>query len=474
MKKKEGQFIAMHRFPISPVCLLTLWAVALYAGAMPASASGAAYRLNELYRIALERAERIQISREDLAIAELTREKALSVLRPRFSAVTSYKDYTEEENLAGALVQPTWESAYGVTVGQSFTLNGRELTALRIAETGIEKNRFDLDAVREGYLLAVATAFFDVAKAQKAVEIADANVRRLETHRSAVDRKLRLAEVPKTERFRTDAELAKATADRIEAENGQHLALAGLARLTGIEAEYDILEETGIADDLSAAGLDDLKAAALNARAEMKSLRLAEQIAGDRVKYSKGAFWPTVGIEGGWLQFGRSPKPALDESIYLGVAFDFKFYDGGLRRAEVREARSRQRQASHAASDTARAIAVEVEEAWRQLVTQRGIIASLASQRRYAEENYTAVRRLFDHGMANSVDVMDANTLLVTAQRQLTDARYTLRVARLKLRRAGGTFLAHVEQQLAGLDPGPGGDTMPSVDATGPFARQQE
>ena len=446
----------MHRFLMSPVCVLALWVVTALMGTLPAAAAGAAYRLSDLYRIALERAERIQISREDVAIAELTREKALSVLRPRFSAVTSYRDYTEEENLAGALVQPNWESSYGVTVGQSFTMNGRELTALRIAETDIAKNRHDLDAVREGYLMGVATTFYDVARAQKAVDIADANVNRLEAHRSAVDRKLRLAEVPKTELFRTDAELAKATADRIQAENGLHLALAGLARLTGIDTRYDIVEETVTDDETPAASLEALKIEAINSRAEMKSFKLAEQIAEDRITYSKGAYWPTVGIEGGWLQFGRSPKPVLDESVYLGVAFDFKFYDGGLRRAEVREAMSQRRQAAYAASDAARAIAVEVEEAWRELGTQQGIIASLESQRRYADENYTAVRRLFDHGMANSVDVMDANTLLVTAQRQLSDARYTLQVAQLKLKRAGGTFLDHVEKQLAGPDPGPG------------------
>lgn len=422
---------------------LCLWVAA------PASAGGDAYRLVDLYRLALERADRIQISRDDLAIARQTREKALSVLKPRFSAVTAYRDYTEDEVLSGSVVQPDWEGSYGIKVSQSFTLNGRELTALRIAETDIERYGYDLDAVREGYLLEVATAFYHLARAGKALDIADANLQRLQAHRDAVERKLRLAEVPRTELFRTDAELAKADADRIQAENTLRLARAALTRLVGVETEFEIVDDTGNPAGLPMAELDGIRAAAIENRSEIKGLRLQERAAEDRITYAKGAYWPTVGVEGGWQRFDRSPEPLLDESGYLGLSLDFQFYDGGLRKAEVQEARLRRRQAANALNETARSIAFEVEAAWSDVGTQRGVIVSLASQSRYAGENYEAVQRLFDHGMANSVDIMDANTLLVTAERELADARYRLRLALLKLDRAAGTFLAHVEAELA-------------------------
>jgi outer membrane protein TolC len=39
------------------------------------------------------------------------------------------------------------------------------------------------------------------------------------------------------------------------------------------------------------------------------------------------------------------------------------------------------------------------------------------------------------------VDVVDANTLLTTAERQLADARLSLALSRLELERATGSFL---------------------------------
>jgi len=48
------------------------------------STSEKVYSLNDLYKIALKESEKINISKENLYIAERTKERALSVLFPRF------------------------------------------------------------------------------------------------------------------------------------------------------------------------------------------------------------------------------------------------------------------------------------------------------------------------------------------------------------------------------------------------------
>jgi outer membrane protein len=57
------------------------------------------------------------------------------------------------------------------------------------------------------------------------------------------------------------------------------------------------------------------------------------------------------------------------------------------------------------------------------------------------------VSKQFKHGLANSVDVMDANTLLVTAERELINAKYNYQFAILKLKHATGTLLKTVASQ---------------------------
>jgi outer membrane protein len=406
------------------------------------------FTLDVCYRSALKHAEKIGIAREAVALAEYTRKQALSVLMPTVTAFGNYRRYREDKYDSGSLVQPEWEGSYGVKLGQSFTLNGRELTALRIAEQGIVKSRSDLDATTEAYLYTVASAFFDVAKTQQAEDIAQANVLRLTTHKAAVTTRLRLGDVAKTELFRTEAELASAEADLIQARNNLQLARSFLGRLIGVEGDFEIVEPGEARTDLNTGDLEPLKELALTHRADLMSLELDEDIAAKQVDYTSGAFWPRLSVEGAWTRIEQDPDPMLDESAYVGASLTFDLFDGGLRRAQVSEARATQRQARLNLEDSKRTVTIEVEEAWRNWKTQQGVITSFESQLRYATENYDAFTRLFEHGMANSVDVMDANTLLVTAERKLSESRYNLQLAVLGMERSAGVFLNSIRGRL--------------------------
>ena len=418
--------------------------------AAPASAltAGERYTLDACYTSALEHAEKIGIAREAVALAEYTRKQALSVLVPTLSAFGDYRRYSDDEYESGVLLQPEWESSYGLRLGQSFTLNGRELTALRIAEQGIEKSRTDLDATMEAYLFTVASAFFDVARARQAVAIAQANVVRLEAHKQAVTTRLKLGDVPKTELFRTQAELASAGADLIQTRNTQKLAHSFLGRLIGVETPIEIVEPEVSASDLESARLPALKKLAFDRRADLKSLALDQAIAAKQVKYTRGAYWPRLSVEGVYARIEQNPEAPLDQSSYVGASVTFDLFDGGLRRARVSESRVVQKQAMYSLEDARRTVAIQVEEAWRNWKTQQSVIQSFESQLLYATENYTAVTRLFVHGMANSVDVMDANTLLVTSERKLSESRYNLQIDVLGIERSTGVFLDGIRGRL--------------------------
>jgi len=66
----------------------------------------------------------------------------------------------------------------------------------------------------------------------------------------------------------------------------------------------------------------------------------------------------------------------------------------------------------------------------------------LNDQFTFARENYLAVARQFEFGLSNSLDVLDANALLVSAERKAASAIYNYRLAHLKLKKATGTLLA--------------------------------
>ena len=414
------------------------------------------YSLNDLYKLALERSERIKISEEDLYIAETNKDKAVSVLLPKLSAFGTYTRYSEDKiSSSGSIIQPDSSTSWGLRLDQSVSLSGREVAAFNISKENIEKSKYDLHSVKEEYLLSVSSAYYEVLKAKKALEITSSNVERLTRHRDASAIRLKVGEVTKTTLLRAEAELAGAQSEEIKARNWLQVTKAVLARIVGIEGDYD-LKET-LDNSQYAAGsqaVETLKQTAFSERVELKSFEFQKKIGEDQVRYAKGAYWPTLSVEGVYSKKDEDPKSSMlnKESVYGGLKFNFPFFEGGLRMAEVREAEAKKRQIMLAYEDRKKSIGIEVENAYLDLITQKGITEKFEAQAAYAEDNYKAVSKQFEYGIANSLDVMDANTLLVTAQRQLADAKYTYQLSILRLQRATGTLLKTAMSQESGVE----------------------
>jgi outer membrane protein len=428
--------------------ILTL--VLIYPPFLWAQEDKETYSLTDLYRIALKRSESIKIAEEDLFIAEKTKDKAKSVLIPKLSAFGGYTRFSEREIVIGRVIQPEWGSQWGLNVGQSFTLNGKELIAYRMTQKNIEKFRHDLHASKESFLFKVAQDYYSVIRAMENKQIAEANVKRLTKHRDAVVVRLKLGDLTKTALYRAEAELSSSRSLLISAVNNEKLARATLATSLEIPANINVSHPKFDESRFRYDSLEVLKKEALIDRAEMKSIEVEKSISKDQIRLTKSDYWPTISWEGNYSKFDQHPEELIfnDKSLSIGLKLDFLIYDGGLRRADVKETLSKNRQVELQREALEKQISIEVEEAYLFFVNQKSILDSLADQLKFARENYDAVIQQFEHGLANSVDVMDANTLLVTSEVELSDARYGYQLSVLGIERAKGAFLNGIKNDL--------------------------
>ncbi|MBU4371480.1 MAG: TolC family protein [Proteobacteria bacterium] len=412
--------------------------------ATPASLFAEEYSLDDLFRIALARSEKLKMAEENLAIAETGKDKAFSYLLPRLTATGGYTQYSEKKFTAtGGVLQPELAYTWGIRAEETVSLGGRELTALGISRQNVTKSRHDLTAVREDYLLRyVAVAYYNCLMARKNLDIADANLQRLQKHRDAAEQRLKIGEVTKTALLRAEGELSGAKSESLQAQNGLELALAVLASNAGIRVPYTLSEVHAAEEEIKDLPLFQQQAFA--ARADLKSLDVQKQIAADQIRIAEGASWPSLSLFGVYAGTDQSPAASNlnRESIYAGVALNFPFFDGGLRKADVSEAKSRERQAALQVEEMKKGIDIEVRSVYLDVVTQKGILRFLNDQLLFARDNYRAVERQFNFGLANSLDVMDANTLLVSAERKVASAIYNYQLSLLRMKKATGTLLA--------------------------------
>lgn len=422
------------------VLFVSCWA------ALPVSAEE--YTLSDLYGIALLRSERIEISRENVAFAELEKDRAIAALIPRLTAFGNYQRYTRDKyNDNNILIQPDTAQQRGVRMDQTFSLSLREFTVLSEARKDILRAGFDLAYVKEGYLLQVGQAYYNVLMARKGLDIAQSNLARVTRYRDAALTRLKVGEITKTVLLRAESELSGAKSDLVRARNTLALTETALSRLVGIAPGFSLKEEPF--RDVQVAPLPELKDTALSQRADLKSLGYQVKIAGQEVSYAKGAYWPNISIAGVYQKTGQDPEPSTlnRDSTYGALLFSFPFFEGGLRRAEVQEAKVRERQAILAYEDRKKTVDLEVESAYLELITSRGTIEFLQDQVAFAQDNHRAVTRQFDNGLASSIDVIDANNLLVSSEQQLAEARYSYQTSILAVEQATGTFMKEINEK---------------------------
>jgi outer membrane protein len=391
------------------------------------------YSLYELARLANIHSETIKIAKDDVYIAEQDVVRAFSVLIPRATAFGSINEY-KNDNISAPDTR-----VMGVKLTQSFTLNGKELIALDVSKKIIQGKKFSLESIRSQYFLQVAQAYYNILSAQRFLEIAQSDVNRLGTHRDAVKEHLSVGNVTKTDLYRAEAELSKSLTEQVIAENRVLQTKANLHNLVEIEDEFNLAKEDIKGIENYDCTLEDIQSYALKNRTEIKEAKKSLEIARKTIKFKKSDYWPTLSLEAGYketdIKYDFSPTAVKydTEDLYFKGELVFTLYDGGLRKAEIKQALADQRKSENALRLKEKQILLDSKTSFLVYQTAKSTLLNLKDELKSAKENYNAVQMQFKYGMANSIDIMDANTLLVTAQRKISDAKYTYYISVLQI-----------------------------------------
>ncbi|MFW5863716.1 MAG: TolC family protein, partial [Desulfohalobiaceae bacterium] len=124
-------------------------------------------------------------------------------------------------------------------------------------------------------------------------------------------------------------------------------------------------------------------------------------------------------------------------------------FTGGERKAKLEQARSRQRRSSFSLARLEREIKTQVRSAYLDIQTREQVVEHLKEEVQAASSNYQQVLAQYEQGMANSVDLVDAQAAFNEAESRLAQARFGLDLDQLRLLLALGTLerdLVHREE----------------------------
>lgn len=310
----------------------------------------------------------------------------------------------------------------------------------------VEATKADAETTRNQVSDTVARSYLACLRADAKLETERANV-------DLSDALLKLSNRQKTagtglaiEVTRAQVQLANDRQNLIVAENDRRKAVLQLLRSMGLNLDAHI----EFTDKLAYKPVDvgPMEAAidkARKERAELKAQARREEIAKLNYGSVKAERLPSLSAFGNYGTIGPEIVGALPTRS-VGITLKVPVFDGGRRDARRAESLSQLRQEEIRSRDVKQQVELDVRLALDSIKSAASQVDTARDGLALAENELAQARRRYEGGVANSIEVTDAQTRLDRARDNSIAALYNYNLARLDLATATGSIAEYLNQ----------------------------
>ncbi|HUK57182.1 MAG TPA: TolC family protein [Nitrospiria bacterium] len=434
----------------------------------PEPETGRAMGLEDLKRLALERNLGLKSSEADVLGAKAEARGRYADFFPKLSAEARYSRVGTAPRIqlpAGSfstapLLPPTQADVqtgvlanYGLrlTLEQPLFTGGAVYYAYQDARLGSTLAALLHQQNLQDLLLRVELAYWDILKTERLKDVAEQQVRDLTEHLRVVKASYDAGSVPFNEVLKTTVNKAEAEQRLLTAKNDAELARMTMNNLL----RQDLTTPLALAsreDQPESAELisyEDAVKIARELRPELAAGRTQIRTMEIRRKLAQSGYFPNVSALANYDRDKETPSILPENWEVLGV-LRWTFWEWGKTERDVERARLRLRQSELDLQAIEDRIALEVREQYLGAVEAKEKIGVARTAVEQAKENYRITDERFQAGVTTNTEVLDAESLLISAQANLTNAVYDFQSAKARLDRALG------RQVLSGSGEGEG------------------
>jgi outer membrane protein len=427
------------------VGLLSLAGSAQAQDAPPAQGVTLHLTLRGAVELALRQNPQVQIAALNLAESVQDKNVARSELLPQ--AKLEVSDSANRGNLEADfgrpfLGLPQHIGPYQVfAAGPQFSMSVLDLSLWRRwqgAGEDVRASDADREAVREQITLLVVSQYLgclraaaDVRAAQSRADLAKAlfdQANDLQQHGAGTG----------IDTLRANVELQNETQVLLVAQTTERTSLYGLAQLLNVDPNQTIeLDDALSFFETPDANIQQSLDAAYTARPEMRALQAQERAAADEKRATSESRWPSMRIVGNWDYEGLSTTTGIPAYDYA-VVFDVPIITGGRIHAENAIGDLELKKIAQQRQDLENQIAVDVKTAAAELASARSEVDVANQGVSLAQEEVHQARDRFSAGVANNIELIQAQDALARANNNQIAALYSYNQARADLARATG------------------------------------
>ncbi|MBK7863222.1 MAG: TolC family protein [Archangiaceae bacterium] len=332
---------------------------------------------------------------------------------------------------SNALVNSTSAS---LTLSQLVWDFGQTLNRYQSVRASAEATAEDERATRVSVAYQVRAAFF-AARAQKELLLVARETRaNQDRHFEQVQGFVEVGTRPPIDLAQAKTDRANARVQLISSQNGYASARAALNQAMGVEgpSDFDVSNDRLPPVEEEALPLEDLFAAALQGRPELRALDDRVRAAQQLVSAARGAFGPSISAVSGITGGGRDTDLSGNVTV-IGVSVSWNLFGGFADWGRVQEADANVTALLAQVDALRQQVRLQIEQAWLQVHSASESLTATEEAEGAARERLRLAEGRYETGVGNILELADAQLSLTNAAAQRVQADYNLSTARAQL-----------------------------------------
>jgi outer membrane protein len=329
---------------------------------------------------------------------------------------------------------------------QTTVLDFTTIRKYRASRTGLEAARADLNVTKDQVSEQVARAYLTSLREDAAFDTARANVELSEALEKLAQSQKDAGTGTGIEVTRAQVQLANDRQRLTVNENNRRRAVMQLLRAMGLNLNMEVeLSDKLAYQAVDTAAVEALLEAARKGRSDLKAQEQHQQTA--RMNYSavEAERLPSIAAFGDYGTIGREIVGAHPTHT-VGIQLKVPLFDGGRRAARKVESLAQVREEEIRTRDLGLQVELDVRLALDSLRSADSQVQTSRQGLTLAQSELEQAQRRYQAGVANSLEVTDAQTRLDRARANQVDALYSHNLARLELATATGAIQEYVQK----------------------------
>jgi outer membrane protein len=335
---------------------------------------------------------------------------------------------------------------YGVRATQLLYDFGKTSSSIDAAQYGLKARELGTGRLRNQAALDFITAYLDLLESDKLLTVAKEEVTRYEAHKKDAESRYSAGVITKNEVLQVEVTLADSRQRLLTADNLRSLRESKIDSLLLKPLNDAVQPDEITASPAAGMTLEDAWTSAEASRYQLKEIDAAIAAKEQVVQSTEAEYLPTFYVSGGY-EYAENKYMVHQDNWSAIVGVNINLFSGGASNSKIGMAKAELRSLKLTREKLLDNIRLEVKNAYLDLRSSAQKIEVTKAASAQAEENLRLQRLRYEEGVGTATEVLDAVTLLTTAESNSWKSLYGFKRAEAVFLNAAGKDLVSMYEK---------------------------